>query len=281
MNKMKVIWNLSRIEMQRLVRSTKIIILAILLIFINIQIIMPLRELSVFMEHRVSVFEPFIATGNSGIIVLILPLFFITMMADFPREGRSQYFCQIRCSKGIWIAGQLVYAVEGSVSLVLFIFVSSVLLSLDFTSWSMDYSYAVTRYAAVFPERAGEYVVELIPENLYNQVSLAVALVHTVLLLISYFIMLALFILLFSLVQKKMIGIFLDGILILLGVIACVGRTSYMWVFPMAHTITWLHYSEYQSKEVLPLFYSYLYFAIINIVLMVLSIVMGKKYHSV
>lgn len=276
----KKIWNLSRIEMLRLVRSTKMIILTVVLIFINVQVVSPLRRLSVLMESEVSLLEPFAAIGNSGIIVLIMPLFFLTMMADFPREGDSQYFYQVRCSKKTWIAGQILYAAESSVALTGFVFVSSCLLALDFTNRSLDYSYAVTRYAATFPERAGEYVVQLIPENLYNQIVLSAAIIHTVILLISYFMMLALIILVFSLIKKKIIGILMDAFLIILGVVTCAARAGLMWVFPMAHTIIWLHYEKYQSKQVLPLFYSYLYFGVIDLALIVLSIVMSKRYDS-
>ena len=275
------IWNLSRIEMLRLVRSSKIIILAVFVIFINIQVIAPLRQLSLLMESKVSMFEPFVAIGNSGIIVLIMPLFFITMMADFPREGGSQYFYQVRCSKRTWITGQVLYAIESSVAVILFVLVSLSVLSLDYTNISLNYSYAVTRYVASYPERAGEYVVQLVPENLYNQITLSTAMVHTAVLLILYFIMLAIIILLFSLIKKKSIGILVDAFLIVLGTITCAVKATFMWIFPMAHTIIWLHYEKYQSKAVFPLFYSYLYFVVIDLVLIILSIVMSKRYNNI
>lgn len=281
MNKIKNVLRLSLLELMQLVRSTKIIILAVFLIFINTQIVEPLRNLSLLMERKVSVFEPFVALGNSGVIVLILPLLFITMMADFPREGESQYFCRIRCSKRVWGVSQILYAIESSIALTLFSLISSVVLSLDFISWNMDYSYAVTRYTYVFPERAGDYVVQLIPENLYNQIPLLLAVLHTALLLIMYFFSLAMILLFFSLIKKKLIGILTDGVLIILGTITCAARMTYMWAFPMAHTITWLHYTEYQSKAVVPLLYSYLYFIVINILLTVLSIVISKRYNDV
>ena len=158
MNEIKIVWKLAYMELMRLVRSSKVIILALFVIFINIQIIAPLRELSNLMGHKLSVFEPFAAIGNSGVVVLILPLFFITMMADFPREGECQYFYRIRCSKRIWIVGQIVYAIESAVTLTFFVLVASILLSLDFISWKSDYSYAVTRYVAVFPEHSGQSI---------------------------------------------------------------------------------------------------------------------------
>lgn len=278
MNKMKTIWKLSLIETVRLVRSTKIIVLALFAIFINIQIISPLRSLGTSMGCKLSVLEPFAAVGNSGLVVLILPFFFMTMMADFPREGVSQYFCRIRCSKRTWVMGQAAYALEGSVLMTLFTLVSSVIMSADFISFAMpDYSYAVTKYVSTFPERSGEYVVRLIPENLYNQIPLPAAALHTALLLMLYFMMLALIILIFSLLKKKTAGLFIDGIIIISGVIACAGRTAYMWVLPMAHTITWLHYTEYQRMPVLPLYASYLYFGIADLALVMLAFFISRR----
>lgn len=278
---MHVIWKLSRTELLCLLRSTKMIILAVFIVFLNIQVIVPLRELSVQMGGKLSVFEPFLAIGNSGLVLLILPLLFITMMADFPREGESQYFCQIRCSKRLWTAGQILYAAEASVIMVVFVFVVTVLLSLDFTEWNPDYSYGITRYVTAFPERAGDYAAQLIPENLYNQISLGKAVFHTAMLQALYFFLLALILLICALIGRKLTGLLLDGALILLGTITCATRMAYMWILPMGHTIPWLHYTEYESRMILPMSVSYIYFGILNIVLLTAAIVVSKRYQVV
>lgn len=278
---MHVIWKLSRTELLCLLRSTKMIILAVFIVFLNIQVIVPLRELSVQMGGKLSVFEPFLAIGNSGLVLLILPLLFITMMADFPREGESQYFCQIRCSKRLWTAGQILYAAEASVIMVVFVFVVTVLLSLDFTEWNPDYSYGITRYVTAFPERAGDYAAQLIPENLYNQISLGKAVFHTAMLQALYFFLLALILLICALIGRKLAGLLLDGALILLGTITCATRMAYMWILPMGHTIPWLHYTEYESRMILPMSVSYIYFGILNIVLLTAAIVVSKRYQVV
>ncbi len=281
MNRMHVIWKLSRTELLCLLRSTKMIILAVFIVFLNIQVIVPLRELSVQMGGKLSVFEPFLAIGNSGLVLLILPLLFITMMADFPREGESQYFCQIRCSKRLWIAGQILYAAEASVIMVVFVFVVTVLLSLDFTEWNPDYSYGITRYVTAFPECAGDYAAQLIPENLYNQISLGKAVFHTAMLQALYFFLLALILLICALTGRKLAGLLLDGALVLLGTITCATRMAYMWILPMGHTIPWLHYTEYESRMILPMSVSYIYFGILNIVLLTAAIVVSKRYQVV
>ena len=280
LSRVKTICKLSKVEFVHLVRSTKVIVLALFAIFINIQIVAPLRQCSVLMESKLSVFEPFLAIGNSGAILLVLPLFFLAMMADYPREGVSQYFYHVRCSKRTWVMGQILYAMGSSVFLVFYVFAVSVLLSFDFVEFQWNYSYAVTRYTLVFPEKAGDYAAQLLPENLYNQVSLPQAFVFTLTALVLYFVLLAFVLLLSALFQRKLLGLLTDGLLILSGVLTCAVRSVYMWFFPMAHTIIWLHHTEYTSEIVMPLAGSYLYLGIINVVLAAAAIGICRRYQS-
>lgn len=265
-------------EYKKLLRSTKIIILGLFIIFMNIQIIAPLKTCSAMMQEKLSIWEPFIAVGNSGVVVLVLPMFFLAMMADFPREDGISLFYQIRCTKKAWIVGQIGFAMLSSVTLVLFAIVASVLLILPCAEWKTEFSRAITYYVSVYPEHAGDYVVQLVPQNLYNQMTLMDAVGNTVLLLILYFFLLALVILLFSLLNKKIIGILLDGFIISAGAILCAAKVSYMWILPMSHTITWLHYTEYIREEVFPMYGSYLYFVLMEVVLIALCLVAGKRY---
>lgn len=280
LSRIKTVSILSKVEFLHLVRSTKIIVLALFAIFINIQIVTPLRQCSALMESKLSVFEPFLAIGNSGLILLVLPLFFLTMMADYPREGISQYFYHVRCSKRIWVMGQILYALKSSLFLVCYVFVISVLLSLDFVKFQLDYSYAVTRYTIVFPNKAGDYVSRLLPENLYNHVSLPLAFVYTVTALALYFLLLALVLLLCAVLQKKLLGLLTDVLLILAGILACEIRSVFMWFFPMAHTIIWLHHTAYTSEQTMPLAGSYLYLGMLNVMLAATAIGICRKYQS-
>ena len=54
-------WNVACMEYKKLIRSTKMIILAMFLIFVNIQIITPLKQCAIDMDAKLSYFEPFIA----------------------------------------------------------------------------------------------------------------------------------------------------------------------------------------------------------------------------
>lgn len=276
MNSIRTVCKISDLELLRFIRSSKIIIFLLFLLFVNIQIVVPLRALSSDMGQEISIFECFVALSNSGIIVLILPLFFLVMISDFPNDGVVNYFYVIRCSKLTWGLGQIIYALKTSILVVLFTLISSMLLTSDFSDCIGKYSNAITKYVSVFPERRGQYVVQLIPENLYNQIPLVNVMVHSVLLLILYFFMLAMLIFMFSVMNKKIIGIIVDGIIIIAGTISCAGRTSFMWMLPMAHTIPWLHYTEYSSKPVSPISVSYIYFFAVDLLLVSISFILIK-----
>ena len=72
--------------------------------------------------------------------------------------------------------------------------------------------------SAVFPERDRRLVsLQLLPENLYQQLTLAEAFGHTALLMFLYFMLLALVLLLASLLNRKYAGLLADTALIILG----------------------------------------------------------------
>lgn len=277
-HKIGTIANIAWMECKYFFRSTKLILLGMFLIFVNVQVILPLKDCAVAMNEKLSFGEAFTALGNSGIVVLIFPLFFLAIMADFPRKDGIYLYYQIRCGRMTWVLGQLVFALLSSIFLTIFSLIASGMLLMPYVRWSVHFSHAITNYVSTYPERSGEYVVQLLPENLYNQMTLGTALLHTLFLLILYFFLLALVLLFFALLNHKLSGILMDGIIITAGAISCASRTRYMWFLPMSHTITWLHYTEYFCKEVFPMVGSYLYFIMINLCLILFCIFASKRY---
>lgn len=275
---MKTAVHIAAMEWRNLFCSTKIFVLGILLIFFNEQIVRPLRQCSGLMIQKVSCFEPYAALCNSGAVMLVLPLFYLSMMADFPKEGGISLFFHIRCSRLAWLLGELLFVILSIFTLVFYMMAAGILLILPCGQWILHFSDAVTKYISVFPDRAGDYVTQLLPENLYNQIPLREVMLHSTALLALYLAMLALVLLLFTLVNHKKAGIFLDGILILFGVVSCGMHLDTMWMFPMANTVVWLHYTGYLAEPVYPVWASYLYFGIADITLIICCITVRKRY---
>ena len=232
------------------------------------------------MGEPVSIGEAFVALGNSGQIVLTVPALFLVLMSDFPQRGGIDFFYQIRCSRKVWICGQVLFALEAVLFLTAFLFCSSALMILPCGKWSLDFSHAVTYFAAVFPERSQSYLTMILPENVYHHMSLGTAMTHTALLMALYYLFLSFILLLSALCNQKYAGILTDVFLVVLGAITCAGDMDLMWLFPMAHTIPWLHYEPYLSKEIFPLTGSYLYLLGGCVILFICCMAFSKKYQA-
>lgn len=272
--------HISCVEFLRWLKSSRLIILGVILVFVHIQIITTLQTTSLMMERSVSYFEAFVALGNSGVIVLIVPALWLVLMGDFPQKSGIDLFYQIRCSKKAWICGQILFLAEAAVFLVLFLLITSIFMLRDYGEWNLEFSEAVRFYTSTFPDRTGDYILELLPENLYHQMSLSTAIMNTFFLMLLYFLLLALILLVAALCNHKAAGFFVDAILILLGTITTEMKTKWMWLFPMAHSITGVHYEKYLSAEIFPMRISYAYMFFGCLGLFICCMFAAKKYQA-
>ena len=280
MESIRIIWHISFQEFCRWMRHSRLIILGVMLVFIHIQVIKPLKECAQLMESRLSFAEPFTVLGNSSILCLMIPLLFLALIAEFPQKDGIDLFYQIRCSKRIWICGQTLFAVGAGIFLVLFLALSSGLMLWDSGEWRLEFSYAVTHFTTVYSERSWDYVTRLLSEKLYQQMTLAEALFHTVSLMFLYFWLLSMILLLSAICGRKYIGIPIDSFLIILGTKTTAAGTSLMWLFPMAHSLPIVHYREYLSEPVFPIGASYLYLAGGGIALFLCCMARAKWYQA-
>lgn len=88
-----------------------------------------------------------------------------------------------------------------------------------------------------------------------------------------------LLLLFFSLVKRKTMGFVLCGFIISMGTALCSVKTKLMWSMPMANSIIWLHYTEYFSEPVMPLWFSVCYLCTAVLLLMVLCFYAIRKFN--
>lgn len=80
----------------------------------------------------------------------------------------------------------MIYAI---ITFLIAILIGSVLISKgDITGTWSD---VITKYDAKFPNEAGSFTSQLIPSNLYNQITLPSAIIHTIILMAAYMFLLA------------------------------------------------------------------------------------------
>lgn len=264
-------------EFVKWVCDARMVIVAVLLIFINNFAVSPLTNNAELMGEPLNILEPFIAVANSEILILIIPIVFLTLIADYPKVDTNTVFYIVRIGRANWFIGQVLKLVFMIVSYLAVIFLGTVLPMLSKGFWYNGWSNVATGFVKMFPDRRGDFGVALLPENLYNQLSVFEAAVKSYLLVAAYLMIIGLILLVFSLFKRKTLGFIICGGMISLGMAFSAIRTNLMWTMPMANSITWLHYTKYFKKPIMPMSFSVIYLLVLIAVLLVFGgIAIGK-----
>ncbi len=264
-------------EFVKWVCDARMVIVAVLLIFINNFAVSLLTNNAELMGEPLNILEPFIAVANSEILILIIPIVFLTLIADYPKVDTNTVFYIVRIGRANWFVGQVLKLVFMIVSYLAVIFLGTVLPMLSKGFWYNGWSNVATGFVKMFPDRRGDFGVALLPENLYNQLSVFEAAVKSYLLVAAYLMIIGLILLVFSLFKRKTLGFIICGGMISLGMAFSAIRTNLMWTMPMANSITWLHYTKYFKKPIMPMSFSVIYLLVLIAVLLVFGgIAIGK-----
>lgn len=261
------IWSVAKCEYIKWITNPRNIVVIVLLIFIKTLFIDTLAQRADRYGSPMNVLEPFIAVGNSWVAVLLLPSVFLVLMSDFPKADGNTLFVIHRSGKLNWLYGQILFAVMAVISYIAAVFLTVVGLSVGNTVLSSSWSEATRFYASKFPDEMNTFATLLLPENLYNQLDPICTMVHTLVLIILYLFLLSLVLLICRILSGKMTGMFICTAVIALGVATCALGNDFMWLFPMSNSIIWMHYTEIIREPIKPIWYSYLYFVIADILL--------------
>lgn len=235
----------AKTEYIKWVCDARMVILGVLLIFIYNFAILPLLQNAEKMNEPLNMLEPFIAVANSGAVLMIIPLVFMTLIADFPKIDNNTVFYIMRIGRKNWLTGQIIKLVMMAASYLAVIFVGSVVPMITRGFWYNGWSNVVTNFKNVFPEQSMNFGTQLVPENLYNQLTVFEAAVKSYLLVFAYLMIIGLILLSLSLIKHKTLGFVACGAVIALGTAFCSIKTSLMWTMPMANSIIWLHFTKY------------------------------------
>ena len=139
--------------------------------------------------------------------------------------------------------------------------------------WSM----VATDYLMVMGDQADPLTASLLPKNLFKQMSPVRAVIWSVILIFCYLILMWMIMLLAASMHLQVIGIAINAACILAGTGLAVLSSDFMWTFPCAHALVWVHYTEYFREPVLSLSVSAVYFALLFGILLLLSLFFIKK----
>lgn len=272
---LRAVVNVARGEYIKWITNPRLVTALMLLVFIRAFAVSPMLTHAAKFGAPLNLVEPFLAVCNSGLLALFRPVVFILLMCDFPVMGHSTLLTVSRCGKLNWFLGQMLFALWCILSYIGAMLLGCVLMSHG--SFGTVWSDTASKYAARFPDSANDLVSQLLPPNLYNQLPLGAALLHSVLLMLLSLVVTVLTLCLFKMLCLRTAGIFTVIAVCAFGAVTCALKVRAQWLFPTANSIVWLHFQELFRRQNVPVYVSYLYFGICILILFIADLTALKR----
>ncbi len=277
MNARKIVLH-ARMEYSLWLTNPRMSILLVLLVLIHSMVIQPLAQAGGQIGVRFHLLEPLAALCNSTLILLILPLGFLILMAGFPRMDRGFLLQLYRVGRLNWVLGELLYLCMAAGTYLGVVLLGTALCSLPYAPiTSPGWSAVATDYVDILGESALKSAIALLPKNLYQQMGPGAAVAGSFLLLFLCLVLMGAILLAASLLRINSLGIAVDAALLLVGAGFVILDSPWMWGFPCAHALIWLHYNPYFRTPVCPLWVSGLYFLLGAALMTALACVTAKQ----
>lgn len=277
MNARKIVLH-ARMEYSLWLTNPRMSILLVLLVLIHSMVIQPLAQAGGQIGVRFHLLEPLAALCNSTLILLILPLGFLILMAGFPRMDRGFLLQLYRVGRLNWVLGELLYLCMAAGTYLGVVLLGTALCSLPYAPiTSPGWSAVATDYVDILGESALKSATALLPKNLYQQMGPGAAVAGSFLLLFLCLVLMGAILLAASLLRINSLGIAVDAALLLVGAGFVILDSPWMWGFPCAHALIWLHYNPYFRTPVCPLWVSGLYFLLGAALMTALACVTAKQ----
>ena len=82
-----------------------------------------------------------------------------------------------------------------------------------------------------------------------------------------------------SVLNRRKLGNIISAFLMIGGAALSSVDSQWKWFFPGQHSVVWVHFTKFLRKDVVPLYVSYLLFAVSCAVLCIISFLMIKRYN--
>ena len=277
MNARKIVLH-ARMEYSLWLTNPRMSILLVLLTLIHSLAVQPLAQAGGQIGARFHLLEPLAALCNSTLILLMLPIGFLILMAGFPRMDRGFLLQLYRVGRLNWVLGELLYLCMAAGTYLGVVLLGTALCSLPYAPiTSPGWSAVATDYVDILGESALKSAIALLPKNLYQQMGPGAAVAGSFLLLFLCLVLMGAILLAASLLRINSLGIAVDAALLLVGAGFVILDSPWMWGFPCAHALIWLHYNPYFRTPVCPLWVSGLYFLLGAALMTVLACVSAKR----
>lgn len=277
-NSLSKAFNIAFSEYIKWITNPKLSLIFVMLIFIYDMFISKMMEAAGELGVKIGCLEPFVAVCNSVILLLVIPSMYLGIMGDFPRvDGNSMFYLQ-RVGKLNWILGQIIFSIMSALTYMVVVFVGISFQVIGKCEYNNLWSNVTTKYLKYFPERTEHLVTKLIDGKLYNNMLPLKAFLLSFTLMILYMVLINMILMFCFTLGKHSVGIAGCAALICVSCASVEFDSPIKWILPTANVLPWQHYDAIYKKQVFNIGYSYLYFIILIVVLVMLSSIFIDNY---
>ena len=258
--------------------SSRLLIFAFAYMFFYVYFIKPMVQLSEAFNTPLNALEPFTALMNNGYFLPLTALTYLILISDQPRLDDSAAFILFRTGRIPWLLGQLWFLMGSALTFIGFLLISSMLTVMDrsfvLNAWSL-----VTKSLSRPENRelAARYPFALIDRSVIFQSRPYEAVRHGILLMLMFMVAVGTLMMMFSLKQKKIFGVFANLSFIAAGLVLWAVDNRVKWLFPISNTAFGWHYDRMYDKTVMSISYSYIYFTVLCLTLITAAAFIGKR----
>lgn len=259
-----------RSEYVKFLFTPKMIIIPVILIPIREWVIIPIMRAAAKMDMPINIFEPCIGMFNSWLGVLLMTMAFIILISSFPTVDDNMLFYISRMGRKNWIVGEMVFMIAAGITYWLIIVLCSVIQTQQISYIGNGWSLVITDYDELYGELYGSKLGGIIPVNLYFQMTPYKAFFRSSGLLILGILFCAMMFYVGSMYSRKLLFFVIIAIQVSIGCGLIAIRNVGRWLFPISHSILYLHYNTYFRAYLFPPWLSYVIFVVIEAVFAVI-----------
>lgn len=254
----------------------KVIIILLIIGFILDNGVRGMVSHGIQIQQPLGFLEGFIMCINHWHYVVVFLVGFLFLISSVPRLDSHQILLIYRIGKKNWFFGEVLQIIASAFIFTFILLLGCIAVCAQYSfigdKWSNYTSNYKQLYETVF---AGSNLY--IDEQVYKYYMPYKSALHGFILLVFCMIVMGTIVLFFSIIEKKIAGIILNIILVLFVLVFFEYRSNVMWLSPFCHAIIMLH-NVYIFKQLsVPLYYSYIYMASLEGILIFLSLKMLKN----
>ncbi len=249
----------------------KMIFLLLAIIFILDNGVNKMVENAERVGEPLGIFEGFIMCVNHWYYVIFFCIGFIFILTDVPRLDSDQLFIIYRTGKVQWILGEMLQIAVCASAYVLILLAGSMAVCARYSFWGNVWSNFTVNYESEYKGLLlnGNRYIDQQVFKYYLPFSSAL---NGVLLLILCLTFMGTAVLFFSIIHKKLIGIVLNVALIIFVALFNEYHAPAMWISPFCHAVLAMHNVYVYKKMSVSIGLSYLYFAVLQPILIFASV---------